>query len=103
MLSKRYRAELPTVVKANVPVNFLLPDLVALQPEMRCIFLHCGLRDSLLAILRNENHRNWVRTITSALTTEIGEVEHLPDAERAAALWLAQMKAFAAAISLLPN
>src|SRR5690349_21073853 len=33
MLSKRYRGDLPTLVKANVPVNFLLDDLVALDPE----------------------------------------------------------------------
>src|SRR4051812_28963651 len=32
MLSKRYRSDLPTIVKANVPVNFLLPELVALDP-----------------------------------------------------------------------
>lgn len=103
MLSKRYRADLPTIVKANVPVNFLLPDLIALDPGMRSIFLHCGIRDYLLAILRDDNHRSWMRGITTALSASIGDVENLPDSERAAALWLAQMRAFGSAISALPH
>ena len=103
MLSKRYRTDLPTIVKANVPVNFLLPDLVELDPGARAIFLHCSLRDYLLAILRNDKHREWMRRVTTDLTASLGDLSPLPDAERAAALWLAQMRAFEAAILRLPN
>lgn len=103
MLSKRYHADRPTIVKANVPVNFLLPDLIALDSEARAIFLHCSLRDYLLAILRSDNHRDWMRRVTTQLTPHIGDVSHLPDAERAAALWLAQMRAFQGAIAGLPH
>jgi hypothetical protein len=103
MLSKRYRADAPTIVKANVPVNFLLPDLVDFDRNTRAIFLHCGLRDYLLAILRNDKHRAWVRNVTTQLKVHLGDLSSLPDAECAAALWLAQMRAFAAAISGLPN
>jgi len=103
MVSKRYRADRPTIVKANVPVNFLLPELVASDPGARAIFLHCGLRDYLLAILRNDKHRAWVRNVTGQLKAYLGDLSALPDAECAAALWLAQMCAFAAAIAALPN
>ena len=103
MLSKRYRSEAPTIVKANVPVNFLLPELVAADPGARAIFLHLGLRDYLLAILRNDKHRAWVRNVTGQLAAHLGDLSALPDAERAAALWLAQMRAFAAAIAQLPH
>jgi hypothetical protein len=103
MLSKRYRSEAPTIVKANVPVNFLLPELVAADPGARAIFLHLGLRDYLLAILRNDKHRAWVRNVTGQLAAHLGDLSALPDAERAAALWLAQMRAFAAAVAHLPN
>ena len=103
MLSKRYRPDAPTIVKANVPVNFLLPELVAFDREARAIFLHLGLRDYLLAILRNDKHRTWVRNVTGQLAAHLGDLSALPDAERAAALWLAQMRAFAAAIALLPE
>jgi hypothetical protein len=103
MLSKRYRSDAPTLVKANVPVNFLLPELVAADSQARAIFLHLGLRDYLLAILRNDKHRAWVRNVTGQLATHLGDLSALPDAERAAALWLAQMRAFAAAIGSMPN
>ncbi|HEX8308308.1 MAG TPA: hypothetical protein VF645_07795 [Allosphingosinicella sp.] len=103
MLSKRYRKDLPTVVKANVPVNFLLPDLVALDPEAPAIFLYASLRDYLLAILRSENHRGWLQRVTAQLAACLGDLSGLSDAERCAALWLAQMRAFESAISAMPN
>jgi hypothetical protein len=103
MVSKRYRPDLPTIVKANVPVNFLLPELVAFDSSARAIFLHCGLRDYLLAILRNDKHRAWVRNVTGQLKAQLGDLSALPDAICAAALWLAQMRAFAAAIAALPS
>jgi hypothetical protein len=103
MLSKRYREDLPTIVKANVPVNFLLPDLIALDPNARAIFLYSPLRDYLLAILRSENHRGWLRRVTAQLGAHLGDLSSLSDAECCAALWLAQMRAFTAAIALMPN
>ncbi|MBA3675842.1 MAG: hypothetical protein H0W74_00340 [Sphingosinicella sp.] len=103
MLSKRYRPDTPTIVKANVPVNFLLPHLIRLEPDAHAIFLQCSLRDYLLAILRDENHREWMRRVTTHLASHLGGLSGLADHERAAALWLAQMQAFARAIRQLPN
>jgi hypothetical protein len=103
MLSKRYRIDTPTIVKANVPVNFLLPEIVARNRAARTIFVHYALHDYVLAILRNDKHRNWLRNITTQLEPHLIGVAALPDAERAAALWAAQMRAFAAAIAHLPN
>ncbi|MGA9581951.1 MAG: hypothetical protein WBR13_08295 [Allosphingosinicella sp.] len=103
MLSKRYRENLPTIVKANVPVNFLLPDLAALDPRAPAIFLYSSLRDYVLAILRSENHRGWLHRVTVQLAAHLGDLSNLSDAERCAALWLAQMRAFAEAIALMPN
>ena len=103
MLSKRYHADMPTLVKANVPVNFLLGDLVARHPQARAIFLHYPLHDYLLAILRDDDHRIWLRNVVGLLSAYLGDLSRLSDAECAAALWLAQMQAFAAAIEGLPN
>jgi hypothetical protein len=103
MLSKRYRSDLPTIVKANVPVNFLLPELVALDAQAPAIFLYCPLDDYLLAILRSENHREWLRRVTTQLAAYLGDLSGLADAELCAALWLAQMRAFGAAISAMPH
>lgn len=103
MLSKRYREDLPTIVKANVPVNFLLPDLVALDRQAPAIFLYSSLRDYLLAILRSDNHRDWLQRVTVQLADHLGDLSNRSDSERCAALWLAQMRAFSTAISLMPN
>src|SRR5215218_6527686 len=80
MLSKRYRDDLPTIVKANVPVNFLLPEIVALDPEAPAIFLYSSLRDYLLAILRSENHRGWLNRVTTHLAAYLGDLSELSDA-----------------------
>lgn len=103
MLSKRYRGDLPTIVKANVPVNFLLPDLVAIDRDAPAIFLYATLRDYLLAILRSDNHRDWLRRVTSQLAGRLGDLSSLPDAERCAALWLAQIRAFTESIGRMPH
>jgi hypothetical protein len=71
MLSKRYQADAPTLIKANVPVNFLLPELVALNPGARAIFLYLGLDDYLLAILRSDDHRAWLRRVTQQLVPHL--------------------------------
>jgi hypothetical protein len=103
MISKRYAADLPTVVKANVPVNFLLGDLIKIDPEADAIFLYSHLRDYLLAILRSENHRTWLRSVTKQLGRYLGDLSSSSDAERAATLWLAQMRAYEKAVARMPN
>ncbi|HEX8512725.1 MAG TPA: hypothetical protein VF688_06410 [Allosphingosinicella sp.] len=103
MLSKRYRSDLPTIVKANVPVNFILPGLAALDPQASAIFLYATLRDYLLAILRSDNHRDWLRRVTTQLDAHLGDLSNLSDAERCASLWLAQIRAFSDAVALMPN
>jgi len=103
MVGKRYRADAPTLVKANVPVNFLLPKLAGIGPNAPAILLYLPLRDYLLAILRNKSHRDWLGKVTSFLSNHLGDLSALTDAERGAALWLAQVDAFTAALRALPN
>jgi hypothetical protein len=96
--ARRFDPGLPTIVKANVPVNFMLDALSHGQPDHPAILLHFPLEPYLLAILRTPNHRTWVERLTMqtlpALTaaTEMQIAASLP--ERAAALWLFQMIAF---------
>lgn len=102
MLGKRYRGDAPTLVKANVPVNFLLPQIAAAQPGARAILLYLPLRAYLLAILRDDTHRGWLRHVTTQLAPYLGDWSALSDAERGAALWLAQVDAFTGALAALP-
>ncbi len=103
MVGKRYLADRPTIVKANVPVNFLLPDIAAHQPMARAIMLVLSLPDYARAILRTGPHRDWAKRVSSQLAPHIGDLSGLPDAERVAALWLAQMRAFATALVAMPQ
>lgn len=103
MLGKRYLPDAPTIVKANVPVNFILSDIVANAKPIRAIFMYCGLRDYLLAVLRSDGHRNWVRQVTDQFVAHMGNRPALTDAERAAALWRAQLARFSEAIAKSPN
>lgn len=103
MLGKRYQAQAPTIVKANVPVNFILPELVVRDPEAAAIFLYLDLPDYLLAILRSADHRGWLQRVTQQLAGHLGDLSALGDGERAAALWLAQIQAFARSLASLPN
>jgi hypothetical protein len=103
LLSKRYPGAGQTVIKANVPVNFLLTQIAAADPGASAVFLHLSLSDYLLAILRSDNHRAWLRGVTQQLALHLGEIENLTDAKLAAALWLAMVRRFAGAIDAMPN
>jgi len=104
MTGKRYRADLPTLIKANVPVNFLLPELARhAPPSTRAILLFATLDDYLFAILRSDNHRDWVVRVTNQLAPHLGSLDGLSVAERAAALWRAQMQAFSEALATFPG
>jgi hypothetical protein len=102
LAGRKYQAQAPVIVKANVPVNFIASDIMDLAPETPGILLHFPLRAYLLAILRSADHRQWVANVTSqvqpALVALIGEPGYSDIPERAAALWMAQMRLYAGAV-----
>lgn len=95
MLGRRYGGAEPTLVKANVPVNALLPALAAADPAAPAVFLHLGLEDYALAVLRSPQHRGWVREMAARFADAPPGAD---DAASLVALWLWQMRAFAAAL-----
>ena len=101
LAGRRYRPDAPTIVKANVPVNFIAADLLALDPSAPAILLYFPLRAYLLAVLRSPAHRQWVVNVTTQL--DIAGVAGLDVAERAAALWLAQMRLYAELLAHYPG
>ena len=96
LLARRYDADLATVVKANVPVNFLLDAIAARRPQDRAIALYWDLGDYLTAILRSDNHRQWLRGITDHFAEALDLPAEASDAVRAGALWRGQAKRFLA-------
>jgi hypothetical protein len=103
LLSRRYTANGPVIVKANVPVNFLIAPLMALRPGQPALFLHFSLEHYVLAVLRSSDHAKWLNRVSSELQPGIEAILGTPAAPaspavQAARLWLAQMAAFTKAL-----
>ncbi len=107
MLDRRDAKDEAVIVKANVPVNAIIPDLLATSPHPKALLLHFGLEDYLTAILRSPNHRKWVEHIFSELQLgehpETAPHNELQNAEKAAALWLFQVRIYADVLSANPG
>jgi hypothetical protein len=107
MLGRRYNQAGPVIVKANVPVNFMIAALMAPQADEPAIFLHYGLEDYLLAILRSQMHRGWVQHVSTELGAGIENIAG-PRGDAsipvlAARLWLTQMVQFEQALAAYPK
>ncbi len=108
LLGRRYNSGGPVIVKANVPVNFMIPALMRPQAEQPAIFLHYGLEDYLLAILRSQMHRDWVSHVSNELKPGLEKLTGARAGDEsvavsAARLWLAQLLQFEAALKEYPN
>ncbi len=107
LASRRFEPDEQVVIKANVPVNFIIDNIVGLEADTRAIFLHMPFEPYLLAVLRTEAHKNWVDRLSAqiepALLALIGECPAEDTAERAARLWLAQIVIFASALEAIPG
>ena len=111
LLAKSYQNNQRVIIKANVPVNFMIPHLMKVNPNTRAIILYAGLEDYLLSILKTDGHRTWMRnvvgevgnTIDTVLGLAKGAREGLSDAEAAASLWMVQIHLFAKALTQFPN
>ncbi|MBU1348321.1 MAG: hypothetical protein KKA16_15380 [Alphaproteobacteria bacterium] len=108
LLGRRYAPDAPVIAKANVPVNFIVDDLMTQRPDAPAVFLYYPLETYLLAILRSDNHRNWVMGVSTELKSELDRREPCdapPSAPAIAAarLWLAQIRIYADALNRYPN
>ncbi|MGH6785676.1 MAG: hypothetical protein ACREBO_02510 [Novosphingobium sp.] len=103
MLTRRYPGAAETVIKANVPVNFMLGEIAAAGAVDCALVLYCGLEDYLAAILRSDNHRAWLRNVTCLLAAHFGDTSGLSDGELGATLWIEQMRRFAGLIAARPE
>ncbi len=104
LYGRRRTGAAATIIKANVPVNFLIPALLATGTP--AVLLYFPLARYVTAVLRSDANRNWVRFVTDELKPGIealvGPIADADDASRAAALWLAQIWLFAAAQAQFP-
>ncbi|HYD26044.1 MAG TPA: hypothetical protein VEB68_14755 [Croceibacterium sp.] len=98
LLGKRWEADAPVIAKANVPVNFIAAEIMALDPAAPALLLHFPLDSYVAAVLRTEGHVRWAEAVFDELRLADspyagGQAPDSP-ATKVAALWFAQMKAF---------
>lgn len=106
LLSRQYQADERVVVKANVPVNFMLPALNQQLANPAGVLLYCSPDAYLVAALKSPERRAWAKHVCQEMATGIHSIEHLAGidiaalsaAQSAALLWLAQMVKFQAAL-----
>ena len=108
MLDRRYVVNGPVIVKANVPVNLMVDELMAANPQQAAIAIYFSLEYYLQAILRSPNHRKWVDGVSEELKDGIAALTgprapNQSHAVTAARLWLAQMLVYDAALGKYPN
>ena len=99
LLGKSYKKDRPVIIKANVPVNFIIPELMDIHPRTRGILLYATLDNYLLSVLK---HPDWVIHVLAELGNSIDAVsginvkerDKLTPAQAAACLWLVQISLY---------
>jgi hypothetical protein len=111
LLGRKYDSSQPTIIKANVPVNFMIPALMDVNPKAKGIFLYHTLEHYLLSILKSQNHQNWVRSVSALVGHRADQIVGISAQQRgelsvpqlAAYLWLAQMAIYNNMLVNYPN
>jgi len=107
LLGRTYSPVQNVIVKTNVPVNFIIPQLMGLADGNRGLLLYAGLERYLLSVLKSPAHQKWVMNVLSHVAEGVRETDPLGDVlmegitppQAAASLWLAQMYRFANALA----
>ncbi len=98
LLSRRYAANAPVLIKGNVPFNFHLAELFETTSLSRGLFLYSDLEDYLLAVVKDESRCQWAQHVTVEMAAHINaldqfaglELTQLSPLRAAAVLWLSQ-------------
>lgn len=102
LLGRHYKENSHILVKANAPVNFIIPQVLADTISNPPLFLYFPLEDYILAWLRSPNHRNWLTALCNE--TQLGVQKYAPlennlsVAQIAGSLWFSQMMNFVEAM-----
>lgn len=111
LLGRRYEAAEYPIIKANVPVNFIVDKVLDLSSESKSIFLYSSLETFLLQALKSPKRRQWVARLMVELNGVLSQVKlrsycdlsSLPTARAAAFLWFAQILQMNRALHNYPN
>lgn len=106
LLSRQYKPSDKVLIKANVPVNFAIDEIMDIAPEAKGVMLYSNFDDYLLSILKADERQQWARHVVQELMPQIKKLDAfahlrfstLDGAQSAAVLWLSQIRNFESAM-----
>ena len=106
LLSRHYQPDDRVLIKANVPVNFVIDEILEVAPKTQGILLYCEIDQYLLSILKAQERQQWAQHVVRELMPRIKQLEGfeninfalLDAAQSAAVLWLSQIRSFEKAL-----
>jgi hypothetical protein len=109
LLTRTFEPAHIPVIKANVPVNFILPDLInSPVHDVSGVLLYQTLDIYLLNLYKNqERRRQWINKVVEQLATPISQrvglaneaLIELPVEQKLILLWFAQMQCYQEALN----
>ena len=66
-LRLRYNPNGTGIIKANVPVNFIIPPLMQTSTFNKVVIMYVTFDDYMLSVLKSFSHHMWVERIVSLL------------------------------------
>jgi hypothetical protein len=102
LLSRRFSETEVPIIKANIPVNFMLNPLLSMFRASRSLLLYSDLESFLISVLKLPQRRAWVQNVAKSLTNVIdpppgasifnNNENFVP--KISASLWVAQMQQY---------
>jgi len=102
LLSRRYSEQESVIIKANVPVNYSLNEIIEVAPEVKGVLLYSDFKDYLVSVLKSDDRCMWAKHVVNELATHIKatrgfeklDINSLNSAQATAVLWLTQIRRY---------
>ena len=96
LLGRQYENDETVLLKANVPINFSLKEILESSSSLKGILLFSNFENYLVAVLKSEERCMWAKHVVRELANHIKSIQEFSDiginsldsAQSAAMLWL---------------
>ena len=107
LLGRQYQSNERVVLKANLPVNFSINEILVHAPDTAAILLYCSFEDYLIAVLKAAERQAWAKHVVQEMAAKIRvlkgfeaiQFDALTGAQAAAVLWGAQIVCYRQALA----
>ena len=106
LLGRRYEDNETVLIKANVPINYSIDEILENAASLKGVLLFSGFENYLVAVLKSEERCMWAKHVVRELANHIRSIQEfsgvdissLDSAQSAAILWLSQIHIYNSAI-----